>query len=221
MPGDAFGMSEHETSEEELKKEIIHVMISLHQRGLMTGIGGNASVRVEGTNEIWTTPSGLYKPRLKTEDLVKIDIEGNVIEGLFKPTSEWYIHTAIYKKRADVNAIVHTHSPIATGLALAGVTIKPITVEAALMLARVPIVPFYYPGTKELAQAVSEHIMGNRILLLQNHGVIGVGYDLIEAVSVVELLEECAMMTWVASHFGEPSLLPAHDIELIKKLYKI
>jgi L-fuculose-phosphate aldolase len=214
-------MSESVTSEEELKKEIIHFMISLHQRGLTTGIGGNASVRIQDTNEIWITPSGLYKPWLKAEDLVKIDADGNVIEGLFKPTTEWYIHTAVYKKRADVNAVVHTHNPIATGLALAGVTIKPITLEAALMLARVPIVPFYYPGTKELGQAVGEHIMGNRILLLQNHGVIGVGYDLVEAVSAVELLEECAMMIWVASQFGEPSVLPPHDIELIKKLYKI
>lgn len=214
-------MSERETSEKELKKEIIQFMVSLHQRGLMTGIGGNASVRIPETNEIWITPSGLYKPSLKIEDLVKIDVDGNVIDGLFKPSTEWYIHTAIYKKRADVNAVVHTHSPIATGLALADVTIKPITVEAALMLARVPIVPFFYPGTNELGEAVGEHIMGNRILLLQNHGVVGVGYDLIEAVSAVELLEECAMMMWVASHFGEPSVLPAHDIELIKKLYKI
>jgi len=214
-------MSEPETAEEELKKEIIRFMVSLHQRGLTTGIGGNASVRVEGTNEIWITPSGLYKPLLKTDDLVKIDVDGNLIEGLLKPSTEWYIHTAVYKKRADVNAVVHTHSPIATGLALAGVTIKPITLEAALMLTRVPIVPFHYPGTKELGEAVGNQIMGNRILLLQNHGVIGVGYDLLEAVSAVELLEECATMMWVASQFGQISAIPDHDIELIKKLYKV
>jgi L-fuculose-phosphate aldolase len=170
-------MSGPGSSEEELKKEMIQFMVSLHRRGLTTGIGGNASARVPDTNEIWTTPSGLYKPWVKTEDLVKIDMDGNVIDGLFKPTTEWYIHTAVYKKRADVNAVVHTHRPIATGLALAGVTIKPITVEAALMLARVPIVPFHYAGTKELGEVVGEHIMGNQILLLQNHGVIGVGYE--------------------------------------------
>jgi ribulose-5-phosphate 4-epimerase/fuculose-1-phosphate aldolase len=207
--------------EEELKKEIIQFMISLHQRGLTTGIGGNASIRLPSSNEVWITPSGVYKPWLKADDLVKIDMDGNVIEGLLKPSTEWYIHTGVYKKRADVNAVVHTHNPIATGLALSGVTIKPITLEAALMLPRVPIVPFFYPGTKELGEAVSNSIMGNRILMLQNHGVLAVGYDMIEAVSAVELLEECATMMWVASHFGEPRALPAHDMELIKKLYKI
>ncbi len=210
------------TEEEELKSEIIKCAISLYQRGLMTGIGGNLSVRVEpGANEIWITPSGLYKPKLQTEDLVKIDLDGNLLEGIFKPSAEWYFHVAIYKKRADVNAVIHAHNPVATGLALAGVKIKPITVEAALMLARVPIVPFVYPGTKELGEIVAENIMGNRLLLLKNHGVVAVGYDLTEALSAVEILEECAMMMFVASHFGGAAVIPPHDIELIKKLYKI
>jgi len=214
-------MNEEKQIEEELKDDLIKCMISLHQRGLMTGIGGNASARIPGANEIWITPSGLYKPRLRVDDLVKIDLDGNIVEGVFKPSMEWYFHVAVYKKRSDANAVVHTHSPIATGLALAGVTIKPITLEAALMLARVPIVPFVYPGTKELGEAVGEHVLGNRLLLLQNHGVIAVGYDLIEAISAIEILEECATMMLVASHFREPAVIPPHDIELIRKLYKI
>jgi len=215
-------MEEKGTEEEELKSEIIQCIISLYQRGLVTGIGGNISARVEpGANEFWITPSGLYKPRLRPEDLIKMDLDGNTLEGIFKPSNEWYFHVAIYKRRADVNAVIHTHSPVATGLALAGERIKPITVEAALMLTRVPIVPFVYPGTKELGETVGEHIMGNRLLMLQNHGVIGVGYDLIEALSAIEILEECATMMLVASHFGKCEVIPAHDIELIKRLYKI
>lgn len=216
-------MSESERLEEEqeLKTEMIKYLISLVERGFVTGIGGNISARLPESNEVWITPSGLYKPRLKLEDLVKIDLDGKTLEGMFKPTMEWRFHTAIYKKRSDVNAIVHTHNPVATGLALAGVRIKPITVEAALILARVPIIPFAYPGTKELGDLVGESIMGNRLVILQNHGVIGVGYDLTEAVSAVEILEECAIMMLVASHFGEPAELPSYDIELIKKLYKI
>ena len=87
---------------EELKRQIIQCMRSLHQRGLMTGVGGNASARLTGSDELWITPSGLYKPELKTADLLKIDLDGKVVEGIFKPSMEWYFHTAIYKKRAEI-----------------------------------------------------------------------------------------------------------------------
>jgi ribulose-5-phosphate 4-epimerase/fuculose-1-phosphate aldolase len=209
------------TDEEALKEQIIRSMKSLHQRGLMTGVGGNASARVTGSEEIWMTPSGLYKPELRSEDLVKIDLEGKVIEGTFKPSMEWYFHTAVYKKRFDVNAVLHTHSPYTTGLALANVKLRPITLEAATVLADVPILPFRYPGTEELGSQVGEAILGRRAVILQNHGVIAVGFDLIEALSTVEILEEVSIMTSVASRFGTPEEIPSDQIELIKKLYRL
>jgi len=196
-------------------------MKSLHQRGLMTGIGGNASARHMNSEEVWITPSGLYKPELKPSDLVKIDLEGKTLEGIFKPSMEWYFHTAIYRRRADVNAVLHTHSPFTTGLALADVKIRPITLEAATMLAKVPILPFAYPGTEDLGKQVGEAIMGSRAVVLQNHGVVAVGFDLIEALSTVEILEEVSIMTFVASQFGNPREIPPDQIELIKKLYRI
>lgn len=207
--------------EENLKKQIIDCMKSLHSRGLMTGVGGNASARQMGEEKAWITPSGLYKPDLNPSDLIKIDLEGKVIEGMFKPSIEWYFHTAIYKKRTDVNAILHTHSPFTMGLALANVKLRPITLEAATMLADVPILPFKYPGTEELGNQVGDAILGKRAAILQNHGVITVGFDLIEALSTVEILEEVAIMTFVASTFGAPEEIPSDQIELIKKLYKI
>ncbi len=211
-------MSSEETA---LKEQLIKCMVSLHARGLMTGIGGNASVRIEGTEEVLITPSGLYKPDLKPDDIVKIDLDGNTLEGVFKPSIEWYFHTAIYRKRMDVNAVLHTHSPYTTGLALAGKKIEPVTYEAAVMLADVPILEFRYPGTKELGDLVGNAMMGHRAAILQNHGVITVGYDLIEAITTIEVLEEISKMTYIASHFGGARLIPPDQIELIKKLYKI
>jgi L-fuculose-phosphate aldolase len=196
-------------------------MKTLHGRGLITGIGGNASIRMEGTNEILITPSALYKGELKSDEIVKIDLEGNVLDGIFKPSIEWYFHAAIYSRRLDVNAVIHTHSPMTTGLALAGKKIEPITLESAVMLADVPILEFRYPGTKELGEIVADNIMGHRAVIMQNHGVIAVGYDLIEALTTIEVLEEISTMTFVASHFGGAKLIPADQIELIKKLYKI
>jgi L-fuculose-phosphate aldolase len=204
-----------------LKEQLVKCMKVLHDRGLITGIGGNASARMEGTEEILITPAALYKGELKPEDIVKIDLQGNVIEGGFKPSIEWHFHNAIYKRRLDVNAVIHTHSPMTTGLALAGKKIEPVTLESAVMLADVPILEFRYPGTRELGDLVAENILGHRALILQNHGVIAVGYDLIEALTTVEILEEVSTMMFVASHFGGAKLIPSDQIELIKKLYKI
>ncbi len=207
--------------ETRIKEDLVRCMKTLHGRGLITGIGGNASVRLEGADEVLITPSALYKGELKPEDMVKIDLEGNVKEGLFKPSIEWPFHTSIYRKRLDVNAVIHTHSPMTTGLALAGKKIEPITLESAVMLSDVPILEFRYPGTEELGEIVADGIMGHRAVILMNHGVVAVGFDLIEALTTVEVLEEVSTMTFVASHFGGARLIPSDQIELIKKLYKI
>lgn len=187
----------------------------------MTGVGGNASARVEGSDEIWITPSGVYKPELKPSDLVKIDLDGRVVEGILKPSMEWHFHTAIYRRRADINAVLHTHSPFTTGLALADLKLRPITLEAATILADVPILPFRYPGTEELGRQVGEAILGRRALILQNHGVVAVGFDMIEALSTIEILEEVSIMTFIASQYGIIQEIPPDQIELIKKLYRI
>lgn len=207
--------------EPRIREDIVRCMKTLLERGLITGIGGNASVRLEGGDEVLITPSALYKGELKPEDIVKIDLDGNVKEGLFKPSMEWHFHTAIYKKRLDINAVIHTHSPMTTGLALAGKKIEPVTLESAVMLSDVPILEFRYPGTKELGEQVAESFLGHRAVILQNHGVVAVGFDLIEALTAIEVLEEISTMTFVASHFGGAKLIPPDQIELIKKLYKI
>ncbi|HIE15171.1 TPA: class II aldolase/adducin family protein [Candidatus Bathyarchaeota archaeon] len=213
-------MVEELFSEEEIKEEICRVMRMLYHRGLISAIGGNVSARIPGFKEFWITPSGIFKGELSVDDLVKVDLEGNVVEGFQKPSVETPMHLAIYKKRLDVNAIVHAHNPVATGLALAGISIQPITVEAVVTLRKVPVVPFVYPGTEDLAKAVSDHVAGVRALILQNHGVVGLGFNLVEAETIVETLEEVALTQWVAYHFGKPSLIPEKDRELVEKLYR-
>jgi len=205
---------------EEIRADVCKTMAALYRRGLISATGGNVSARIQGTKEFWITPHGFFKGELSTSDLVKIDLEGNTVGGFKKPSIEIPMHRAIYKKRPDVNAVIHAHNPITTGLALAGIEIQPITVEAALVVRKVPVVTFALPGTEDLANAVVEHIVGARALILQNHGVLGVGSNLIEAEAIVEKLEEVAMTQWVAYHFGKPLPIPEKYIELAKKLYK-
>ncbi|MEM1644688.1 MAG: class II aldolase/adducin family protein [Ignisphaera sp.] len=209
--------------EEQLKKDICKVMRNLFERGLVSALGGNVSARLPGVNEFWITPSGIFKGELTSDDLVKLDLDGNLIEGFGRPSIEWPLHAAIYKVRPDVNAIVHAHNPVTLGLALAGVGIKPITVEAVMVLRKVETVPFAFPGTDQLAKLVVEKAAsGARAIILQNHGIIAMGANLYEAEAVAETLEEVATAQFVAMTLGkEPPTIPERDVELYFKLYRI
>jgi len=212
-----------ELQEEQLKNDICKVMKNLFNRGLISALGGNVSARLPSLNEFWITPSGIFKGELVPDDLIKLDLEGNIVEGFGRPSIEWPIHAAVYKVRPDVNAIVHAHNPITLGLALAGVGLKPITVEAVMVLRRVELVPFAFPGTDQLANLVAEKAgAGARAIIMQNHGILALGANLYEAEAIAETLEEVAMAQFVARVLGkEPPLIPERDVELYYKLYKL
>lgn len=125
--------------------------------------------------------------------------------------------------RADVNAVVHAHNPFTLGLALAGVGLKPITVEAVMVLRKVEVVPFAFPGTDQLAKLVSEKASTSaRAIILQNHGIVAMGANLYEAEAIAETLEEVAIAQFVALALGkEPPVIPERDVELYYKLYRL
>ncbi|MGC9149143.1 MAG: class II aldolase/adducin family protein [Sulfolobales archaeon] len=217
-------MSELEgLSEEQLKNDICKVMRNLFNRGLVSALGGNVSARLPGSNEFWITPSGIFKGELNPDDLVKLDLEGNVLDGFLRPSVEWPLHAAIYRVRPDANAVVHAHNPVTLGLALAGVSLKPISVEAVMVLRKVEIVPFAFPGTDELAKLVAEKAAkGARAIILQNHGVVAIGANLYDAEAIAETMEEVATAQFVAMALGkEPPVVPEKDVELYYKLYKM
>ncbi|MFP3207302.1 MAG: class II aldolase/adducin family protein [Caldivirga sp.] len=208
-------------SEDEIKREITRVMRALYERGLVSALGGNVSARVPGASEFWITPSGVFKGNVNVDDLVKVDLDGNVIEGVLRPSTETPFHAAIYRVRPDVNAVIHAHNPVTLGLALAGVNLKPISVEAVMTLRRVEVVPFAFPGTDQLAKLVADAALkGARAIILMNHGVVGLGANLLEAEAIVETLEEVATAQFVAMALGkEPPVIPEKDVELYMKLY--
>ncbi|MEN3035569.1 MAG: class II aldolase/adducin family protein [Candidatus Methanosuratincola sp.] len=199
---------------------LVWCMRTLHARGLITGSGGNASVRLKGGDEMLITPSGVYKAELEESDLVRMSLDGKALEGRWKPSSEWRMHAEIYRKRVDVNAVIHAHSPYTTGLAIAGRQIGPITPEVALVLPEVEVLEYVCPGTEDLGRLVGSRITGKRALILQNHGVVSAGRDLLEAMTAIEVLEEGAITTFVASLMGGAKVIPEEGVELIKRVYK-
>ena len=204
---------------EDPRAEMVRAINELYQLGLITATGGNVSVRVEEREECWITPSQLYKGDLRPELMVRIDLSGNVLdEGVPAPSSEWPMHTAIYRARPEVRAIVHAHAPYATILALSGLPFLPVTTEAAFFR-EVPVVPFIMPGTKELAEAVVKAMGCTPVCLLQNHGVVVAATSLRRACNILEVVERTAQLIWGCYAVGKkPPTLPKDVVRTLREV---
>jgi L-fuculose-phosphate aldolase len=162
------------------------------------------------------TPSGIDYEVLNPEDVVLVDTGGRVREGALEPSSETPMHTGIYRARADVGAVVHTHSTCATTLACLGWSIPPVHYMLTTLSkdGRIPLAPYTTYGTEELAGYVSEALGASRnACLLQNHGTITVGKNPEEAFSRTVVLEEMAEIYYKTSIAGKPILISAEEVE--------
>ena len=164
-----------------LKQRLINAALLAEKEGLCKHKSGNFSICVREENFILITPSGVDKALLKIDDIVVTDFEGNIItnHNNHKASIELWMHIAIYKERADVDAIVHTHSTYATAFAVKGVKINPVVTEAVFYGNNVELVEFAEPGSKQLAENIKEPIKKADVCLLRNHGVVTVS-DTIE-----------------------------------------
>ncbi|MGQ9468555.1 MAG: class II aldolase/adducin family protein [Nitrososphaerales archaeon] len=180
---------------------MVECMRALYSRRLVTSTSGNISARIPSSKFVWITPTGLKKPRLKEEDLVKIDLDGKIVEGNNKPSKEWRLHTEIFKVRKDVNGVVHAHNPFTVGVTMNSKNFKLITAEASMILKGITILPFKRPGSEELSKIVGKSVVNRNALILRRHGVIGIGSDVNEARAVVEAIEEDAIVQAVMRIF--------------------
>jgi len=194
----------------------------LFAAGLITATGGNLSVRVPGREEAWITPAQLFKGGLRSEMMVRINLEGDALDPEAPaPSSERLVHTAIYKARPDVQAVVHAHAPYATILGLTDLPFLPITTEAA-QLKEVAYVRYHLPGSRELAQAVVTALGRKSAVLLQNHGVVVAAGSLRRALDVVEIVERTAQMLLGCYALGKtPPTLPPAVVEELRQLGEV
>jgi len=182
--------------EDEAKNQLVDVMRILHERGLINIKGGNASIKIG--NYFLITPSGVPKHRLKPNQIVKVYINGRW-EGKMKPSIEYIMHLEIYKRRTDINAIIHSHNPFTVIATELGIELNPNEyVETRYAIGEcIKYVEPLPPGTIELAKKISEALEDCNVCILRKHGVVAIGNDIYKVLDIVEALEDLAKMNIV------------------------
>ena len=180
-------------------QEIIDVSNEIYDNGLVSGKSGNISKRIKSSigDIVAITPTLTSLSGLKPEDIVLIDMQGNILTN-GTPSSEVNMHLEIYKKRQDVNAIVHTHSTYATGFAFSNKRLKRLEGFGEIKNPHLPYIEYEKPGSDELAKNASDNISDEDVLILKNHGVICIGDNLKEAKLLAVFVEETAKTQFVS-----------------------
>ncbi len=207
------------------KKDLVEICHKLHSKGFVSATDGNVSVRIN-KDKIICTPTSLPKEKVQSKDLITLTLDGKQISGNRRPSTEIKMHLAIYRKREDVNAVVHAHPVYATAFASSKLALDlPVLPEVILNLGVVPVCEYSTPSTEEVVKSISPFIEKTNLLLLQNHGAVTYGQNLEEAYYLMEKLEHTAKIFSVACYFGGLNTLTRKQLNKLyvvnSKAYKI
>jgi len=195
------------------KKQIVEIGKRIYSRGYVAGSDGNVSVRLD-SNKILITPTGVSKGFMKSQDLIVLDLAGNIIKGKKRHSSEANMHLQIYNARPDVKSICHTHPPYSTGFAVAGIPLdKMILPEVIIVLGSIPLVEYGTTGTDELYRMISNYVDDYDAFLLANHGVVTLGKNILDAYHKMETVEHAAKIQFIANQLGNVNTLSKKQTE--------
>ena len=191
----------------EQRRELTEATREMYRRGLVGAYSGNTSLRLTGAGDdglLLVTPTHHPYYRLQPEELVVVNLDGEpVAPAPMRPSSETRLHLEIYRRRHNVQAVAHTHSIYASVAAVVGRDIPPLIDEMLLTIGGpVRVSKYAFPGTQELAEAAYAALGDRSAALLRNHGVVGVGPDIWEALEVCDLVERLAHIFVLARNFG-------------------
>lgn len=205
---------------EKLKEELVELHLELPKNNLVAWTSGNVSARDADTGLIVIKASGVRYEELRPEHMVVVDLDGNMLDGDYKPSSDVASHLYIYKHRPDVGGVVHTHSPYATAFAAVN---KPIPVVLTAIADEfggpIPCGGFALIGDDAIGKIVIQSIGKSPAVLLRNHGVFTIGKDAKSAVKAAVMTEDNAKTVWLAMQIGVPDEIPAEDVEKLHHRY--
>jgi len=205
---------------EKLKEQLVELHLELPRNNLVVWTGGNVSARDPDTGLVAIKASGIRYEEMRPEHMVVVDLDGNIVEGDYKPSSDVHSHLYIYKHRPDVGGVVHTHSAYATAFAAVN---KPIPVVLTAIADEfggpIPCGGFALIGDDAIGKVVVESIGNSPAVLLKNHGVFTVGKNAKSAVKAAVMTEDNARTVWLAMQIGVPDEIPAEDVEKLHQRY--
>lgn len=189
----------------DVRAQVAQACNILSMEGHLDTIYGHVTARIEGTEHIWMKPHTLGLEEVRAHDVLTLDLDGNKVAGELPRHSEFPIHTEIYRRRADVQCVIHTHPPYATAFSAVDTPLRPVNHEGTLFA---PVLPRFVQTSdlivsQELGQAVAEALAGYNALLLKNHGIVVVGASVEEACVSAILLEKAARMQLLAQQYGD------------------
>jgi L-fuculose-phosphate aldolase len=202
------------------RKEIVTYGRRLIESGLTKGTGGNLSIFNREEQLMAITPSGMDYYSIKPEDIVVMDLQGDIVEGIRTPSSEYGMHKIFYEKREDINAMVHAHSTYSTTIACLNWEIPAVHYLVAFGGLDVPCAKYATYGTAELAKNAFEAMKNRKAVLLANHGLLAGGVYLNNAFNIAEEIEFCAEVYYRAKSIGNPVILPKKEMELMLDKFK-
>jgi len=205
---------------EKARRDLVKYGKKLVEHNLTKGTGGNLSIYDDGEELMALTPSGIPYFEMEPADIVIMNLDGEVVEGDKKPSSEEAMHRFIYKKRDDIKALVHAHSTYSTSLSLLRETLPPAHYMIALAGYDVRCARYATYGTEELANNAIEAMEGRNAVLLANHGLLAGAGDLPNAFNTAEEVEFVAEVYWRAKAIGEPVILPEAEMNLMAEKFK-
>jgi L-fuculose-phosphate aldolase len=207
-----------ERSEQQLRADIVEVGRRLYARGYTASNDGNISTRLDD-RRLLMTPKNVCKGFMDASMMVITDLEGRKLAGDRDPSSEIQMHLEVYRQRADAQAVVHAHPPIATGFAVAGIPLdRAVLAEVVTTLGSVPIAEYATPSTRELPDAVRKYVKAHDGMLLANHGALTLGTDLYGAYYKMETIEHFAKISLVARMLGGERLLSRDEVVRLQGL---
>jgi L-ribulose-5-phosphate 4-epimerase len=205
---------------EALRNEVCRLHAELTRNNLVTWTVGNISGRDVESGLVVIKPSGVSYDELTPDKMVVLDLDGKVVEGSYKPSSDTASHLYVYRHRSDVNGIVHTHSPYATAFAAVG---KPIKVYLTAICDEfggvIPCGAYCKIGNDEIGREIIRSIGDSPAILMKNHGVFTVGKNPVGAVKAAVMVEDVAKTVFFAMQLGTPDEIPPEEVQRAHRRY--
>ena len=220
LPGSIFKKEVGGQMSDVIRKELIHYGNQLIQEGFTKGTGGNLSFFDRENGLVYITPSGIEFERILPEDIVVLDLEGNIVSGHRKPSSEWAMHLIFYQNREDINAVIHAHTTYSTVFACLNEDLPASHYMLAVAGPNVRCAKYASFGTLELAKNALEAMDDRRAVLLANHGILTGETTLKRAFNVIDEVEYCAKIHILARSIGNPVLITDAEMAHMSEEFK-